>query len=141
MKKTVFYLMLFAFIMTGTMMTNARKTKEVPSVEATNQSDYYKLTGSIGQYPIVMYLNPFANKGSYCGYYYYRSRPNTKFKLVAKAVKSRSSSIELTLYEYTPKGNHSGSFVGTVYGEYGCVFSGTFYNSKGQSFHFKVEDD
>ena len=145
MKKTFFYLLLFVFILTGTMMTNARKTKVLPGVEKT-QSDYYRMTGSIGQYPIVMHLDAFAKNGSYCGYYYYRSRPNTKFKLIVKSTKTKRHEYwakELTIYEYTPAGNHTGSFVGTAHGADcdGCVFSGTFYNSKGQSFRFHVEDD
>ncbi len=144
MKKTVFYLMLLVFILTGTMMTNARKTKVLPGVEKT-QSDYYRMTGSIGQYPIVMYLDPFsARKGSTCGYYYYRSKPSSKFNLVAKAVKRSGNTVELTLYEY-PSGTKTstGSFVGKAkpssYYD-GCSFSGTFYNSKGKSYHFNVAD-
>ena len=142
MKKTIFYIMLFVFILNGNIMSNAERTKDFKSVTETNQDDYYKMTGSIGQYPIVMYLDPVsARKGRSCGYYYYRNKPNSKFKLVAQTVKNSGRTVELTLYEYTPAGKHSGSFVGAVYmGVDACVFAGTFYNSKAQSFHFRVEE-
>lgn len=146
MKKTVFYLMLFVFILAGTMISNAEKSNDVSNVEGIEQAYYTRMTGSIGQYPIVMHLDAFAKNGSYCGYYYYRSRPNTKFKLVVKATRTKRHEYwakELTVYEYTPSGKHTGSFVGTAHGADcdGYVFSGTFYNSKGQNFRFYVDDD
>ena len=46
---------------------------------------------------------------------------------------------EVVLHEYTARGNHTGTFKGRVVTR-GEGFSGTFVNSKGQSFPFDLHE-
>lgn len=123
MKKTLFLTLLALFLIVG--VTNAQS----------------KHTGKIGQYEITMYLGLDSHDGDSVGYYFYNDRPNTHFKLVQTELEAINihGSMHLVLKEYTPKGNHTGTFDG----QYECrggYFGGTFTNSKGKEFEFELWD-
>ncbi len=100
------------------------------------------MSGFIGSYPITMYIDNLSevDEGDYIGYYYYDERPQSKFDLIVvkyEAINTKGS-MNLILKEYSPKGAHTGTFNG----QYECrgdYYTGTFTNSKGQKFKFKLK--
>lgn len=125
--------------------------------------DGRKYTGKIGQYDITMniHIGIFCERddfdstddsfvgfgmtdiidveeGDSCGYYYYNSRPQTKFTLKVKSYAGGDRLIELS--EYTPKGTNSGTFEGN-FGKYGSTLKGTFTNNQGEKFQFDLKEE
>ena len=75
--------------------------------------------GSIGSFPIVMYLT-LSNGGKVSGWYYYESK-GANNKLVLSGNYNQGGDI--TLYEFDETGNHTGKFVGRYNNR---DYSGTF---------------
>lgn len=102
-----------------------------------------KLTGKIGPYRVVMFLDiKDCSDDEHFGYYYYVNNPQTTFRLVLKSVDviNLKGSMKLVMSEYTSKGFNSGNF----YGQYECrsdYFVGTFINSKGQKYGFELSGE
>ena len=98
-----------------------------------------KYTGKIGEYDITMFIKLSSHDGDSIGYYYYDSRPKTLFKLVQTDMEAINihGSMHVVLDEYTPKGNHTGTFDGQLECR-GSSFEGTFTNSKGKKFSFEL---
>lgn len=125
MKKSLFLVIVALFLTAG-------------AVKAQN-SDTQKYEGKIGKYEITLFIDRPQYDGDSIGYYYYNNRPNTKFKLVQRdysALNARGS-MHVLLDEYTPKGNHTGTFDGQLECR-GSSFKGTFTNSKGKKFKFEL---
>ena len=104
------------------------------------QVEYQKYTGKIGPYAITMFLTLEGGEG--CapgGYYYYDDRPKTQFTLnmMEFVAINAKGSMHVVLNEYSPKGNHTGTFDGQLETR-GSGFSGTFTNSQGKKFHFEL---
>ena len=98
-----------------------------------------RYVGSIGPYPVTLFLDLRA-EGEWVGRYFYNKRPQSVFRL--KAVKNEGlpdGFHEVVLHEYTTRGNQTGTFKGRVVTR-GEGFSGTFVNSKGQSFPFDLHE-
>ncbi|MBQ9579231.1 MAG: ankyrin repeat domain-containing protein [Ottowia sp.] len=98
-----------------------------------------KYVGSIGPYPVTLFLDLRAG-GEWVGRYFYDKRPQSVFRL--KAVKNEAhlgGFHEVVLREYTARDHHTGTFTGRVVTR-GEGFSGTFVNSKGQSFPFNLHE-
>lgn len=132
------------------------------TANAIYAQDGRKYTGKIGQYDITMHMdigifaeredfpdgdNMFGlgmtdmidvEEGDSCGYYFYNSRPNTKFKLIVESYIGGDRT--LTMSEYTPKGTKSGTFEGS-FGKYGSTYKGKFTNNKGEVFKFDLKDE
>ena len=115
---------------------NAANLPEEGTVEETLQ----QLKGKIGPYEVTMFLNlQGTDVGQVVGYYYYNERPKTHFKLVLTHIEAINikGSMKVILKEYTPKGNHTGTFNG----QYECrgdYYAGTFVNSKGKKYKFEL---
>lgn len=126
MKKTLLFLLLASFLAIG-----------AAKAQNTNASKY---TGKIGEYEITMFVDfSTYSDGDSIGYYYYNSRPKSLLKLVQidlEAVNAHGS-MHVVLEEYTPKGNHSGTFDGQFECR-GSSFEGKFTNSKGKVFKFEL---
>ncbi len=111
------------------------------STQSDVTQNYQVLKGKIGPYDVTMFLQlPYSNKENPVGYYYYNKYPENRFtlKLVNMVAINAKGSMNVTLHEYTKKGNHSGTFEG----QYECrgdYYAGTFTNSKGKRFKFKLE--
>ena len=76
--------------------------------------------------------------GEDAGYYYYNDRPQTKFTL--KMIENEPNPKgfnKVVLNEYSPKGNHTGTFKGIIEGR-GDGFYGTFTNGQGKKFEFNL---
>ena len=104
-------------------------------------TNYEYWVGNIGPYKITMFLNGYTwEPGEIAGYYYYNSRPKTKFKLKVKKCEyiNDKGTMRLILKEYTPKGNNTGTFNGTYDICRGKYYEGTFTNSKGQKYKFEL---
>lgn len=109
--------------------------------------NYKKFTGKIGQYDITLFFNPQTEVGNNSGYYFYNDRPNTHFTLILKFYEAemREDATGMpvawghcwVLEEYSPKGNHTGTFDGIEL-QMGDSFDGTFTNQKGEKFEFKL---
>lgn len=92
-----------------------------------------RLKGCIGQYQVTIVID----ESTYNGYYYYDSRPNTKFKL--KCVRQKNTfnnycgnfTDDVVIQEYSPKGVNTGTFRGSISGSVGrgLSFEGTFTNN------------
>ena len=121
MKKTLTLLFLSVFLCVGV---------------AQAQSKY---TGKIGEYDITMFIELSSHDGDSIGYYYYDSMPQTLFKLVQTDMEAINihGSMHVVLDEYTPKGNHTGTFDGQLECR-GSSFEGSFTNSKGKKFAFEL---
>ncbi|MBQ8655722.1 MAG: hypothetical protein IJ527_01470 [Prevotella sp.] len=94
--------------------------------------------GSIGDYPITMTLAlSDVAEGEIAGTYFYNSRPNSIFTLRMEHFETVNThgTMNLVLYEFTPKGNHTGTFDGHLEGR-GGTYTGRFTNSKGEVFDF-----
>ena len=107
-----------------------------------NAGDYVSMSGNIGPYTIVMNINPSAPSGNNCGYYYYTDKKHprrAKFKLVMGQYNqiNASGSVKMTLYEFSPSGNNTGTFRGQFESR-SDYYEGTFTNSKGKKFHFRL---
>lgn len=104
--------------------------------------DLEEMEGKIGPYSITMQLHDLSDvdEGDFVGYYYYNERPQSKFslKVVSMVAINTKGSMQLVMKEYTPGGKHSGTFNGQ-YECRGSYYAGTFTNSKGQKFDFKVQ--
>jgi hypothetical protein len=122
MKKNLFLMLIALFLSAG-----AVKAQE--------------FTGKIGEYEITMKIDFADFDGDSIGYYYYNSRPQTLFKLVQTEFKAINThgSMHVVLDEYTPKGNHTGTFDGQFECR-GDSFKGTFTNSKGKKFEFELHE-
>ena len=99
-----------------------------------------KFTGKIGPYPVTLFLYPPVwNEGEVAGYYYYNDRPKTHFtlKLVKYEAVNAKGSMHLVMKEYTPKGNHTGTFDGQRELR-GDSFEGTFTNRQGRKYKFEL---
>ncbi|MBO4328669.1 MAG: hypothetical protein J5831_04555 [Bacteroidales bacterium] len=123
MKKTLFLAILAVLLTVGA---------------AKAQSKY---EGKIGPYDITMTIEFSSHDGDSIGYYYYNSRPNTLFKLVQTQMEAINihGSMHIVLDEYTPKGNHTGTFDGQFECR-GDYFGGTFTNSKGKKYEFDLHE-
>lgn len=108
---------------------------ENDNMEVTRENEYMVMNGHIGPYAATMYIEGFSGK-NLKGYYVYNDRPNVKFRLkCVKHVMTDSNNLtyvnyEVRLEEYTPKGNHTGTFVGSFCNRAGqyTQFTGTFTN-------------
>lgn len=119
------------------------------SVDQTEQPEQEQmvLKGTIGKYPITMVFTSNYWDDGLQGYYYYNSRPKTHFTLKCKKHELEDSNnltyvqYGVILEEYTPKGNHTGTFEGVLFNRAGVstTYSGTFTNSKGKTFEFMVQ--
>ena len=125
----------------ASMTVSANSPGNVDDLSAAEQYNYTMYTGQIGPYPITLYIDLSASVNEYCGYYYYNSRPNSKFTLIIKKLETINlhGSMKVVLYEYTSKGNHTGTFNGQLEGR-GDGFSGMFTNSKGTKFRFHLTE-
>lgn len=91
-----------------------------------------RIKGSIGPYQVTIVID-----GTYNGYYYYDSRPNTKFKLKCVRIKNTFNNYsgnftdDVVIQEYSPKGVNTGTFRGSISGAVGrgLSFGGTFTNN------------
>ena len=113
------------------------------NVVMAQERQYEKFTGKIGSYAITLFMSQDdLSEGATVGYYYYDERPKTHFKLVLKEyeVINTKGSMHFVLKEYTPKGNHTGTFDGQLEGR-GGSFEGTFTNRKGEKFHFELMEE
>ncbi|MBR3710995.1 MAG: hypothetical protein IKM99_08545 [Bacteroidales bacterium] len=122
MKKSLFFILISLFLSVGAVKAQ-------------------KFTGKIGPYEITMKISFADYDGDSIGYYYYNSRPQTLFKLVQTELEAINihGSMHVVLDEYTPKGFHSGTFDGQLESR-GDFFEGTFVNSKGKEFEFKLHE-
>jgi len=117
-----------------------------PQAEQSEQVQMV-LKGKIGKYPITMVFTSNCWDDNVQGYYYYNSRPKTHFTLKCmkhELVDSNNLSYveyQVNFEEYTPKGNHTGTFEGVLFNRAGVstTYSGTFTNSKGKTFDFMVQ--
>ena len=104
----------------------------------TPEQDYTKYAGKIGTYEITLFIDMHAYEDEDAGYYYYNDRPNTRFTLKMKENEPNPNGFnKVVLHEFSPKGNHTGSFRGIVEGR-GDGFNGTFTNGKGKKFKFAL---
>lgn len=102
------------------------------------ENEVLGLSGKIGTYPITMFIYTNEGDDNY-GYYYYNSRPESRFTL--KCVKNDphpDGYNDIVLEEYTESGKNTGIFKGRLNGR-GGGFTGTFTNSKGKTFDFNLD--
>ena len=104
--------------------------------------DYITLSGNIGPYTIVMKIDPTADSGTNCGYYYYTDKKHPRrvnFNLVMGKYDQINfhGSVKMTLYEFSPSGKNTGTFRGQLECSSGW-YSGTFTNSKGKKYRFEL---
>ena len=97
----------------------------------SSSSASFYFTGSIGPYPITLYLK-IVSDGSALGWYYYNNRgPGRKFTLSG----AYNGEGRIVVDEFTQKGNNTGKFDGKYANG---VYSGTFYvyaDSKSYDFY------
>ena len=134
--KKMFFAIFAILLLAMPLVSSARQGD---GVESSEQNGYTKYAGHIGPYAITLFLSDVVEENKQCGYYYYNSRPNSLFKLVLKRydVTNIRGTMKMVIYEYTPKGKHSGTFNGQLEGR-GDTYSGTFTNSKGTRYKFSV---
>ena len=140
MKKNLFSLMTAFAILCAVVAFSSFSGNDNTSLSSpqTSQAEWFDLNGNIGPYSIFMHINYMAGVGQKCGYYYYKSRPNTRYSLVMKRNESALAGSQMTLYEYTSRGYHSGTFKG-YFSTRGVNFSGTFTNTtNGNKFKFEL---
>ncbi len=91
--------------------------------------------GAIGSYKITMDLNIRTLEGTY----YYNKRPRSVFTLECTySSNNRDGSMEVNLNEWTPNGEQTGAFSGTLNDD-GTVYSGTFTNyDSGRTYNFNL---
>lgn len=121
-----------------TAMAQASENNAVAQQLNINVNECVKCTGKIGPYQVTLYVNPHSSAGEWTGYYFYNQAPKSVFKL--KMVKNEGNPNgfnKMTLWEYTKKGKHTGTFQGVFEGR-GDGFNGTFTNSKKQQFRFEL---
>ena len=109
-------------------------------IALAQEKEKTKFTGKIGPYAITLFLYPPVwNEGEVAGYYYYDERPKTHFtlKLVKHEAVNAKGSMRMVMKEYTPKGNHTGTFDGQRELR-GSSFVGTFTNRKGEKYKFEL---
>lgn len=106
--------------------------------QTEQEGDYTKYAGKIGPYAITLFINMRSYGEEVAGYYYYNDRPQTKFTLKMMENEPNPKGFnKVVLYEYSPKGNHTGTFKGIVEGR-GDGFYGTFTNGQGKEFKFQL---
>ena len=135
MKKFLIFLLLIGVCSTQAVMAQ------------TQDVEYEKFTGKIGSYAITLFFNPQVTVGNNSGYYYYNDRPQNHFTLILKfyEAKMREDATGMPvawghhwiLEEYSPKGNHTGTFDGIEI-QMGDGFDGTFTNQKGEQLQFEL---
>ena len=114
--------------------------------QTPQQTNYVKHNGKIGPYAITFFFDPAlavgATDGELVGYYYYNSRPASKFNLTVKSVETINAkgSVRYVLYETSPRGNHTGTFRGQYESRNG-YFTGYFTNSKGKKFKYEIYEE
>jgi len=100
-----------------------------------------KFLGKIGPFDVTLTMGNLAeaDEGDEVGSYYYNDRPATKFVLKLKHFETvnLSGTMQVVLDEYSPKGNHTGTFDGHLQGR-GGGYAGTFTNAKGETFTFDL---
>ena len=100
-----------------------------------------KFLGKIGPFDVTLTMgNPAeVDEGDEVGSYYYNDRSATKFVLKLKHFETvnLSGTMQVVLDEYSPKGNHTGTFDGHLQGR-GGGYAGTFTNAKGETFTFDL---
>ena len=143
MKKTLLTLILLSLL--GSTAVMAQETATTPT--QSQQEKYEKFTGKIGPYAITLNFNPQVTVGNNSGYYYYNDRPQNHFTLILKfyEAKMREDATGMPvawghhwiLEEYSPKGNHTGTFDG-IEVTLGDGFEGTFTNQKGEQLLFEL---
>lgn len=94
------------------------------------------LSGKIGQYPITMFIYTNGGDDNF-GYYYYNSRPDSKFTLKCVQNNPHNGYNDLVLEEYTENGKNTGIFKGRLKGQ-GGGFIGKFTNSKNKTFNVNL---
>lgn len=102
------------------------------------ENEVLGLSGKIGTYPITMFIYTNEGDDNY-GYYYYNSRPESRFTL--KCVQNDphpDGYNDIVLEEYTESGKNTGIFKGRLNGR-GGGFTGTFTNSKGKTFDVNLD--
>ncbi|MBR5655257.1 MAG: hypothetical protein IKW98_01035 [Prevotella sp.] len=110
------------------------------NIALAQEKETTKFAGKIGPYAITLFLYPPVwNEGEVAGYYYYDERPKTHFtlKLVKHEAVNTKGSMHMVMKEYTPKGNHTGTFDGQRELR-GDSFKGTFTNSRGKKYKFEL---
>jgi hypothetical protein len=108
------------------------------AAQTEQEADYTKYAGKIGPYAITLFINMRSYGEEDAGYYYYNDRPQTKFTLKMMENEPNPKGFnKVVLYEYSPKGNHTGTFKGTVEGR-GDGFNGTFTNGRGKKYEFQL---
>ena len=119
----------------------AHSPEGVDDLSSVEQYDYTVYKGKIGPYPITLFIDLSATTNEYCGYYYYNNRPKSRFTLILKKFETINlhGSMKVVLYEYTPKGNHTGTFNGQLEGR-GDGFQGMFTNSKRTKYRFSLTE-
>ena len=124
----------------------ADKTAVEDADEATAPTDGdeasgTKFLGKIGPFDVTLTMGNLAeaDEGDEVGSYYYNDRPATKFVLKLKHFETvnLSGTMQVVLDEYSPKGNHTGTFDGHLQGR-GGGYAGTFTNAKGETFTFDL---
>lgn len=108
--------------------------------QTEHELKYEKFTGKIGPYAITLFMLPNdVDKDAEVGYYYYNDRPKTHFtlQLVDYTAINAKGSMHLELKEFSPRGNHTGTFDGQRELR-GDGYVGTFTNSKGKKYHFEL---
>ena len=108
------------------------------AAQTEQEADYTKYAGKIGPYAITLFINVRSYGEEDAGYYYYNDRPQTKFTLKMMENEPNPKGFnKVVLYEYSPKGNHTGTFKGIVEGR-GDGFNGTFTNGRGKKYEFQL---
>ena len=114
--------------------------REMAAEEDGEEKSLPKFEGHIGPYAITFFMDASVfTAGEEVGHYYYNDRPGSVFtlKLVSNEAVNAKGSMHVVLKEFTANGNHTGTFDG----QYECRgggYEGTFTNSKGKKFHFKL---
>ena len=135
--KPLCYVAFSICLFVGLSSFNGQK-EALPGNPDPAQELWFDLDGNIGPYKVFMHINYDAKGGEKCGYYYYKDRPNTKFSLVMIRHESALAGSKKIVYEYTPKGEHTGTFNG-YFSTRGINFSGTFTNVRtGKKFNFEL---
>ena len=120
--------------------TENQDTEPAETTDMEGDSPLQQFEGNIGPYVITFFMNPADfGVGDTVGSYYYNERPNSVFRLelVKNEAVNAKGSMHIVLKEFTAKGNHTGTFDG----QYECRgggYAGTFTNSKGKKFRFKL---
>lgn len=108
-----------------------KPVSDIDDTEAIVEQKKYRLHGAVDKYPIYMKLTIEGNVAT--GSYYYESQGPDKV-LNLKGIYDNS---KLELFETDKNGQQTGHFSGQL--KRG-IFIGDFYNSRGNSMHFRLEE-